>query len=121
MEVRLAGTIVPQGSKIEAGQGQTYNAGARKYLTELIKNKVVHVKAYGVDERDRILAEVYSDGMNINLEMIRAGVVIVDRLNLPAALDLEPYLRVEEEAREAQRGVWRTFSLTPNRRVGSKP
>jgi len=80
MEVRLAGTSIPQGPKIEAGQGSTYNAGARKYLTELINGKVVDLKAYGVDERDRILAEVYYGGLNINLEMIRAGVVIVDRV-----------------------------------------
>jgi len=117
----LAGTSIPQGPKIEAGQGSTYNAGARKYLTELINGKVVDLKAYGVDERDRILAEVYYGGLNINLEMIRAGVVIVDRVEPPAPLDLQPYFMAEEEAREAQRGVWRTFSLTPNRRVGSKP
>jgi endonuclease YncB( thermonuclease family) len=120
MEVRLAGAIVPQGPKIEAGQGQTYNQRAREYLTELIKNKVVDVKAYGVDERDRILAEVHFAGQNINLEMIRAGVAVVDRIEPPAALDLQRYFEVEEEAREAQRGVWQTFSLTPNRRAGSK-
>ena len=120
MKVRLAGIIVPQGPK-EAGQGSKYNAGARKYLTVLIKGKVVDVKAYCVDERDRVLAEVYFGELNINLEMIRAGVVIVDRLETPTGLDLQPYFRAEEEAREAQQGVWRTFSLTPNRRVGSKP
>jgi endonuclease YncB( thermonuclease family) len=121
MKVRLAGTIIPQGPKIEAGQGSTYNAGAKKYLTELIKNRVVDVKAYGVDERDRILAELYFGELNVNLEMIRAGVVIVDRVEPPAAFNLQPYFRVEEEARDAQRGLWRTFSLTPSRRVGSKP
>jgi endonuclease YncB( thermonuclease family) len=121
MKVRLAGTIVPQGQGIEAGQGSTYNASARKYLTELIKNKVVDLKPYGLDEKDRIVAEVYFGGLNINLEMIRAGVVIVDRVENPAALDLQPYSRAEEEARQTQRGVWPTFSLTPNRRVGSKP
>jgi len=113
MEVRLAGTIIPQ--------GPTYNRRARKYLTELIKNKVVDLKAYGLDERDRIVAEVYFGGLNINLEMIRAGVVIVDQVETPAALDLQPYFRVEEEARDAQQGVWQTFSLTPNRRAGTKP
>jgi endonuclease YncB( thermonuclease family) len=121
MKVRLAGTIVPQGPRIEAGQGQTYNRRAREYLTELIKGKVVDVKAYGLDERDRILAEVYFGELNINLEMIRAGMAIVDRAEPPAALDLQPYFRAEEEARDAQQGVWRTFSLTPNRRVGTKP
>jgi endonuclease YncB( thermonuclease family) len=121
MEVRLAGTIIPQGPKIEAGQGSTYNAVARKYLTELIKNKVVDVRAYGVDEQDRVLAEVYSGGLNINLEMIRAGVAVVDRVETPAPLDLQPYFRAEEEACDAQQGVWRTFSLTPNRRVDTKP
>ena len=121
MTVRLAGTIVPQGPRIEAGQGETYNRRARKYLTELIKKKVVDVKAYCVDEKDCILAEVYFGELNINLEMIRAGMAIVDRVEPPAALDLQPYFRAEEEARDAQRGVWRTFSLTPNRRAGSKP
>jgi endonuclease YncB( thermonuclease family) len=113
MEVRLAGTIVPQGPR--------YNRRARKYLIELIKGKVVDLKAYGVDEKECIVAEVYFGGLNINLEMIRAGVVIVEEVETPAALDLQPYFRVEEEAREARRGVWRTFSLTPNRRAGTKP
>ena len=121
MEVRLAGTIVPQGPENETGQGSTYNTRAKKYLTELIKNKVVDVKAYGLDEKDRILAEVYFGGLNINLEMIRAGIAVVDRVEPPAALDLQPYFRVEQESRDAQQGVWRTFSLTPNRRVGTKP
>ena len=106
MEVRLAGTSISQGPRIEAGQGQTYNRRAREYLTELVKNKVVDVKAYGVDKRDRILAEVYLGELNINLEMIRAGVAVVDRVNPPAILDLQPYFRVEEEARQAQQGVW---------------
>ena len=106
MEVRLAGTIIPQGPRIETGQGQTYNRRARECLSELVKNKVVHVKAYGVDKRDRILAEVYLGELNINLEMIRAGVAVVDRVNPPAILDLQPYFRVEEEARQAQQGVW---------------
>ena len=121
MEVRLAGTIIPLDPMNETGQGQTYNRRARKHLTELIKNKVVEVKAYGVDEKDSIVAEVYFGELNINLEMIRAGMAIVDRVESPAALDLQRYFRFEEEARDAQQGVWRTFSLTPNRRVGSKP
>jgi micrococcal nuclease len=121
MEVRLAGTIIPQGPRIETGQRQTYNQRAREYLIKLVKNKVVDVKAYDVDEGDRILAEMYVEELNINLEMIRAGVAVVDRAKPPAVFGLQPYLRVEEEARQAQRGLWRTFSLTPNRRVGSKP
>ena len=121
MQVRLAGTIIPQGPRIETGQRQTYNQRAREYLIKLVEDKVVDVKAYGVDEGERILAEVYVEELNINLEMIRAGMVIVEQVETPAALNLQPYFRAEEEAREAQQGVWRTFSLTPNRRVGSKP
>ena len=121
MEVRLAGTEIPHDLKIEAGQEQAYNERARAYLTKLIVGKVVDLKAYGLDERDRVVAEVYFGELNINLEMIRVGMAIVDRLEPPAALDLQPYFSAEEEAREAQRGVWQTFSLTPNRRAGSKP
>ena len=106
MKVRLAGTIVPQGPKIEAGQEQAYNRRARKYLTELIKNKVVDVKAYGVDKRDCILAEVYFGKLNVNLEMIRAGMATVDSIAPPAGFDLKPYWRLEDEARKARRGIW---------------
>ena len=102
----MAGTIVPQGPENEAGQGSTYNAGARKYLTELIKGKVVDVKAYAVDERDRILAELYFGKLNINLEMIRAGMATVDSMAPPAGFDLKPYWRFEDEARKARRGIW---------------
>jgi micrococcal nuclease len=106
MKVRLAGIIVPQGPRIEAGQGQTCNRRARKYLTELIKNKVVDVKAYGLDEKDRIVAEVYFGGLNINLEMIRAGMATVDPIAPPVGFDLKPYWRFQDEARKARRGIW---------------
>ena len=106
MEVRLAGTIIPQGPKIEIGQRQTYNQRAREYLIKLVKNKVVDVKAYGADERDRILAELYFGELNVNLEMIRAGVVIVDPAASLGRLDLEPYRKAQEEARKARRGIW---------------
>ena len=106
MEVRLAGTIIPLDPMNEAGQGQTHNRRAGEYLTKLIKGKVVDVKAYGLDERDRVLAEVYFEGLNINLEMIRAGVVIVDPAASLGRLDLEPYRKAQEEARKARRGIW---------------
>ena len=102
----MAGTIIPLDPMNETGQGQTYNRRARKHLTELIKNKVVDVKAYGADERDRILAELYFGELNVNLEMIRAGVVIVDPAASLGRLDLEPYRKAQEEARKARRGIW---------------
>jgi micrococcal nuclease len=106
MEVRLAGIVTPGISRIERGQGQTYNQRAKKYLTELLLDRVVDIKGYGLDHYDRILGVVFLEGKNINLEMVRAGLAEVYRGKPLTGFDLEPYRKVEEEARRAKRGIW---------------
>ncbi len=102
----MAGIATPQGVRGRGSQGASLGQKARGYLEELILNKIVSVRAYGTDMEDRVVAELYLDGRNINLEMIRAGFAEVYSERLHKYLDLEPYRRAEEEARKAGRGMW---------------
>ena len=102
----MAGIVTPEISRIERGQKQTNSRRARNYLVELILDKIVNIKGYGLDHYDRILGVVFLKGKNINLEMVRAGLAEVYSGDPPMGLDLEPYRKVEEEARKAKRGMW---------------
>jgi micrococcal nuclease len=106
MEVRLAGIGTPQGVWRVGSQGTSHNQLMREYLAELLLHKIVHIKAYGSGSDGLVLAVVYLDGRNINLQMVRAGFAEVHSEGLHKNLDLEPYLRAEQEARKAGRGLW---------------
>lgn len=102
----MAGIVPLKILRINRGQKQTESHRARNYLAELILDKIVDVKGYGLDQHERILGVVFLKGKNINLEMVRAGVAEVYKGNHPVGLNLEPYRKVEEEARKAKRGIW---------------
>lgn len=102
----MAGIATPEILRREGSQGSLYRQCARDYLTTLILNEIVHIKGYGLDSYNRVLAVVYINGKNINLEMLRAGLAEVCRKELPKGLDLGPYRSVEAEARKARRGIW---------------
>jgi endonuclease YncB( thermonuclease family) len=52
------------------------------------------------------LAEVFVDGNNVNLEMIKAGLAEVYRGTPAPGHNMEPYRLAEEVARKAGRGMW---------------
>jgi endonuclease YncB( thermonuclease family) len=106
MEVSLAGIVPFEILMKKRGQKQTEHQRVRNYLAELVLDKVVDIKGYGLDQHERILGVVSFKGKNINLEMIRAGLAKVHRGNYQLGLNLEPYQKVEEEARKANRGIW---------------
>ena len=91
----------------KAGGAEDVNSlRPRQYLADLILNEIVHIESYGTDIENRVVAEIYLDGRNINLDMVRAGFAEVYSGGLHKDLDLEPYRRAEEEARKAGRGMW---------------
>jgi len=106
MTVRLAGIDAPGISTIKSGSGKPYAQRAKEYLAELILNELVDIKAYGQDRDDNVLGVIFLEGKNINLEMVRAGLAEVCRGKPPRGLNLEPYLKLEAEARKAKRGIW---------------
>ena len=106
INVRLVGIDAPETSKKKRGPGQPYSQQAKKYLAGLVLNKNVDIKGYGQDRYNRILGVIYLGGNNINLEMVRAGLVEVYRGKPPRDLEMEPYLEAEKRAREAKTGMW---------------
>ena len=90
IKVRLAGIDTPETSKRKAQPSQPYSQQAKKYLAGLILDKVVEIKGYGLDRYSRILAIIFLEGRNINLEMVKAGLAEVYRGRPPKGFDSIP-------------------------------
>ncbi|MBW2217956.1 MAG: thermonuclease family protein, partial [Deltaproteobacteria bacterium] len=73
IKVRLVGIDAPETSKGKRKAGQPFGRKAEKYLARLVLNKTVDIKGYGSDRYGRILAEIYIDDKNVNLEMVKTG------------------------------------------------
>ena len=104
--VRLAGLKAPETAQIKRQLLRDLTLEAKSYLAEITLNKVVEVEGHGMDQMNRVLGVVFIDGVNVNLEMIKAGYAKVYRGEPPHPLYLLPYLKAEETARRAQRGIW---------------
>ena len=106
IKVRLVGIDAPETSKGKRKAGQPFGQKAEKYLTGLVLNKVVDIKGYGADRYGRILAEIYIDDRNINLEMVKSGYAEVYSGNPPRGLYMKVYKQAEDGARNAGQGIW---------------
>ena len=106
MRVGLAGIDAPVNSKTQKTPGQPYRQLAKEYLAELVLNKVVEIKGYGLDDTNDVLAVIFLKGKNINIEMIRAGLGKLSGEDPPQDLDLGPYQKAQNEAIKAGRGIW---------------
>jgi endonuclease YncB( thermonuclease family) len=105
--VRLVGIDAPELGKGKYDQSQPFARAAETHLTGLVSNRIVDIKPYGQDRYGRMLAEVFVDNKNVNVEMLKAGMAEVYRGDThPAGLDLKPYWQAEEEARKARLGMW---------------
>ena len=69
-------------------------------------NKIVEIKSYGQDRYGRTLGVVYANGINVNLEMVKAGLAEVYRGPPALGLDLDPYWKAETEAKTAGIEMW---------------
>ena len=106
IKVRLAGIDAPETSKRKHQPGQPFSDASKKFLAGLVLNKDVEIKGYDLGPNNRIIGEIFVDGKNINLEIIRDGLAEVYQGKSPDALDLEPYRKLEAQARNDGRGIW---------------
>lgn len=86
--------------------GQPYSQRAKEALTQLIQGKKVRLKQYGTGGYNRVLAEIFSQDVNINLVMVRRGLAEVYRGRLPENLDFGSYEKAEADARRRRAGIW---------------
>ena len=88
---------------------QAFGQKSKQHLSSLVFGKDVRVKYKSRDKYGRILGTVYVDGLDINLEMLKAGYAWHYK-----RFDSTPaYAAAELEARQNRRGLWSDPNPTP--------
>lgn len=106
IKIRLVGIDAPETAKGKRKPGQPYSQRAKKYLAAMVLNKVVDVKGYGLGPYNRVLGVITSEGLNVNLEMVKTGLAEVYRGKAPYRFPHLPYWQAEKEAKDDKRGMW---------------
>jgi micrococcal nuclease len=104
--VRFIAIDAPEISYTKGKPSQPFSTQAKEMLTDLILNRTVDIKGYGLDKHNRLLAVVSFGGRNIGVEMIRQGLAEVYQGKLPHNFDLKDYNRAEFQAKTSRRGMW---------------
>lgn len=108
-KVRLIGVDAPETRRSSRKEVGPYGAEARSYLTKVLLDKDVLLD-YDVDRKDRYgrtLAYVYlRDGTFVNAELVKQGYAMVMTVP-PNVTYAEEFLRLQREARERERGLWK--------------
>lgn len=103
--VRLVGIDTP-----ECGRGKTsaqpFCEKAASFLRKRAAGRKVRLKTYGTGGYNRQLAEVFVDGENINLSLLRAGLAEVYRGKPAGDLATTRYKKAESFARKKGLGIW---------------
>ena len=95
--IRLSGIDCPE-------KGQAFGKRAKQAASELVYGKEVTLQTHGKDKYKRTLGEVIlQDGTNVNQELVKQGWCWWYRKYAPGDTILE---RLENEAREARKGLW---------------
>ena len=100
---RLHGIDAPEaGQKCKKARGGNWPCGqaAIAALEELVAHRQVHCDDRGSDDYGRTIAVCFSDGKDINQEMVVAGLAWAFRKYS------EDYVDVEDQARHLKTGIW---------------
>lgn len=93
--------------------GQAYGRAAKRELAELVAGTGVTLEVRDVDRYDRLVAVVHmtngAASVNVNAELVRRGYAWVYR----RYTDDPELIRLEAEARENRRGLWRDGNPEP--------
>ena len=97
VRVRLFGIDSPE-------RGQAFNVKAKEFTASLIAGKEVTVIIRNKDRYGRFVGDVYrDDGLYINSEIVKAGYA----WHFTRYSSDPDLARLEQEAQEARRGLWR--------------
>lgn len=111
LKARLAGIDAPEGNKSNSKK-QPLADESREYLEYLILNKRVTLKVLSIDKYYRALVIVFADGINVNLEMVKAGYACIYREH-NAYYDKYYHLfnNAEIFAKKRLNGIWQFESV----------
>jgi micrococcal nuclease len=104
-KIRMVGIDAPEtGGRYKPGQ--PYSKKSHLYLSRLVKDRPVTLKSYGLGGYNRILAEVFTGGTNVNLEMVKMGLAEVYQGRKPKNFDAAPYVAAQSRAQKSRIGMW---------------
>lgn len=91
---------------LERSRSWQSGAQATAYLKPLLAGGRVQIKPQTVDRYGRTVAEVFANGRNVNLQMVRTGMAYAYRQYL-SGCDRAASLKAENQAEQQRLGVWR--------------
>jgi endonuclease YncB( thermonuclease family) len=94
IKVRLYGIDAPEKS-------QDYGIKSKDYLSGLVAGKTVRIESKGNDRYGRMIGIVYVNGLNVNEEMLRAGLAWRYKYTKKRS-----YLQLQEEAQKKRLNIW---------------
>jgi len=104
-KIRMVGIDAPEtGGRYKSGQ--PYSKKSHLYLSRLVKDRPVTLKSYGLGGYNRILAEVFTGGTNVNLEMVKMGLAEVYQGSMPKSFDAAPYVAAQSRAQKSRINMW---------------
>ena len=103
--IRLMGIDTPELGR-KGKKRQPYSLQAKQKLTHLLQEKTISLKQYGMGKYNRVLAEIFVNETNINLEMVRSGFAQVYRGKRSKKFDATPYFQAEKRAKLSRKGMW---------------
>ena len=104
--IRLVGIDAPEISHKQDLPGQPFCLKAKEYLSSLVLDQTVRIKFYGKDASGKSMGEIFAEKVNINIEMLHAGLAEVYRGTPASNLEISTYRDAERKAKEAVRGIW---------------
>jgi endonuclease YncB( thermonuclease family) len=104
LRIRLLGIDAPEVSH-NGKPGQPYGRAATDYLEKLVDRKTVRVEAYGRDQHNRVLAVLWVDSRNVNVEMVRVGLAELYR-GTRCQVYCSELQHAEREAQQGRVGMW---------------
>jgi len=104
LKVRLYGIDAPETAKGKV-PGEPFGSDARHHLASLVGQKAVRVEIHDIDHYRRMVAIIWLNERNVNLEMITAGMAEAYREYLKQPYRT-PFLQAEQEAKAQRKGIW---------------
>jgi endonuclease YncB( thermonuclease family) len=104
LKVRLYGIDAPETPKGKI-PGEPFGNDSRDYLDTLVSQKTVRVEIRDIDRYRRMVAILWLEDRNVNLQMIAAGMAEAygEYLKSPYR---SPFFQAEQEAKAQKKGIW---------------
>jgi micrococcal nuclease len=109
VKVRFIGIDAPESRNMFKIKKEYFGKDAKKYLSELLSGKSVKLisDVDSLDRYGRTLSYVYlKDGTFVNAEIIKNGFAVIMTIP-PNVKYADEFLKLQQEARENKRGLWK--------------